>query len=349
MKKKVVIGLSGGIDSSIAALLLKEQGFDVVGLHFTFSEEKQYEQIEKISTQLGIPVHKIDISEDFEIVKQHFANEYFKGRTPSPCTYCNRIIKWNKLIEFADKNACEFISSGHYIRKAQLNGFYHLQKGVDPVKDQSYFLWELDSKVIKRMVNPLGDYTKDEIKEIAKKNGFENLLRKKESMGVCFLKNMDYRDFLQINYPDKTKEINSGVVKDESNQVIGAHKGYIYYTIGQKRGLSLNVNRSAYVSKINPETNELHIGLKKSLNHHHIIIKSIHLINPQSISKNSTIMINIRGLGLNPEEPALIKQIDDNAIELELKKPAWAVAPGQPIVFYENDIVLGGGTAESSW
>jgi len=270
VRKKVVVGLSGGIDSTIAAFLLKEQNFEVIGLHFSFSEEKHSEHLQSISDRLEISTYNIDISHDFEIVKQHFADEYFKGRTPSPCTFCNRVIKWNKLIEYADKFNCDFISSGHYIRKTKLNGFYHLQKGTDAVKDQSYFLWELDSKIINRMINPLGDYTKSEVREIAKNNGFENLIEKKESMGVCFLHDMDYRDFLRLYSPVKTKEINKGIVKDESDHVIGTHEGFIYYTIGQKRGLNLDVNRSAYVSKINPVINELHIGLKKSLYHFHI-------------------------------------------------------------------------------
>ncbi len=160
MKKKVVIGLSGGIDSTIAAFLLKQQGFEVIGLHFTFSEEKQYEHIEVISNQLSIPIHTYNISSDFEIVKEHFANEYFKGRTPSPCTFCNRVIKWNKLIEYADQNNCEYISSGHYIRKAKLTGLYYLQKGIDQVKDQSFFLWEIDSNIINRMIKSFGRFYK---------------------------------------------------------------------------------------------------------------------------------------------------------------------------------------------
>lgn len=349
MRKKVVIGLSGGIDSTISALLLQEQGFDVVGLHFSFEEEKEYNQLKVISDQLNIPVFNMDISLDFEIVKKHFVDEYFRGRTPSPCTFCNRTIKWNKLIEFADQNNCDYISSGHYIRKVNYNGFYHLQKGIDPVKDQSYFLWELNSEIINRMLTPLGDYTKNEVREIAQNKGFGSLLTKNESMGVCFLKNMDYRDFLRNYCPVKIKNIKKGIVKDESDNIIGTHEGYIYYTIGQKRGLTLNYNRTAYVSKINPDTNELNVGIKNSLNHFHIKLKNIHLVNSKRISLNSSIMIYIRGLGLNPEEPALIKHIDGDTIELELKKPAWAVAPGQPVVFYENDILLGGGTAEESW
>ncbi len=349
MSKRVVIGLSGGIDSTIAAFLLKQQGFEVIGLHFTFSEEKQYEHIEIISNQLGIPIHTYDISADFKIVKEHFVSEYFKGRTPSPCTFCNRVIKWSKLIEFADQNNCEHISSGHYIRKTELNGYYHLQKGVDHIKDQSYFLWELNSDIISRMINPLGDYTKKEVREIASRNVFANLLKKKESMGVCFLQNMDYRDFLKTYCPEKTRNIKKGLVKDETGQIIGTHEGFIYYTVGQKRGLNLEIKRPAYVSKINYEKNELTVGLKKSLYNYHIKLENIHLVNPMSISKDTQLMINIRGLGLNPEEPAIVKFIDKNSIELELIMPAWAVAPGQPVVFYKNDILLGGGTAEESW
>ncbi len=168
-------------------------------------------------------------------------------------------------------------------------------------------------------------------------------------MGVCFLQNMDYRDFLKTYYPEKTQKIKKGVVKDETGQFIGTHEGFIYYTVGQKRGLNLEVSRSAYISKINYKKNELTVGIKKSLYHYHIKLENIHLVNPKSIYKDTQLMINIRGLGLNPEEPAKVKFIDEKSIELELSIPAWAVAPGQPVVFYENDILLGGGTAEESW
>lgn len=349
MNKKVVIGLSGGVDSSVAALLLKERGFDVYGLHFFFMDQKYSDKIEQLSDQLNIPIFVLDITDDFEIVKEHFVNEYLKGRTPSPCTYCNRVIKWSKLLDFANQYGCEYISSGHYIRKIEKNGFYYLQKGLDPVKDQSYFLWELSSETIKRMINPLGEYNKTEVRELAKRYGLNNLAKKKESMSVCFLQNMDYRTFIQHNYSDKIENIKHGDVKDDSGKVIGTHQGYIYYTIGQKRGLDLIIGGSAYVKSINPEQNELIVGSKKSLNRNNIRLGSIRLIKPDYIKINSEIIVNIRGYGLNPEEPAIVRKKDLHSIELELKKPAWAVAPGQPVIFYDNDILLGGGIAEASW
>ncbi len=349
MKGKVVIGLSGGIDSTMAALILKNQGYDVVGLHFSFLEDKYADRIEEISKRLKIPVNFENISHDFEMVKRHFANEYLQGRTPSPCTFCNRVIKWQKLNEFADKNNCEFISSGHYIRKILNKGFYHLQKGIDPVKDQSYFLWELDSETIKRMLTPLEFLTKSQVRELAVENGFADIGKSKESMGVCFLNNLDYRIFLKKYLSEKASCINTGVVRDEKNQIIGKHDGYLYYTVGQKRDLLLDSSREAYVSKIDPLNNELTIGTKESLNHYNILLKNIRLINPDSLFMNMKIMINIRGLGLNPQKLAIIKTITPETIEVTLESPAWAVAPGQPVVFYENDIVLGGGIAEKSW
>ncbi|MBI9053637.1 MAG: tRNA 2-thiouridine(34) synthase MnmA [Bacteroidales bacterium] len=349
MKKKVVIGLSGGIDSSMAALMLKNQGYEVIGLHFSFINEKYNLKLDEIASRLRISLVNIDLTNDFEIVKQHFASEYLKGRTPSPCTYCNRVIKWQKLIEFADRNNCEHISSGHYIRTIEKDGFYHLQKGIDIVKDQSYFMWELNSDTIKRMITPLGDYTKQQVREYAKENGFNDLAIKKESMGVCFLENTDYRDFLRKYIPDKMDKIAIGDVIDEQNQIIGSHEGYIHYTIGQKRGLTLKESRQAYVSKIDAKRNELVIGEKKSLNHFNIALNELHLINSTSFMVGSRVIANIRGLGLNPEDPAIVTSRNNNSLELKLSKPAWAVAPGQPVVLYENDIVLGGGIAKRSW
>ncbi len=347
--RKVVIGLSGGVDSTIAALLLKERGFDVYGLHFSFLDEKYPDDVVKLSDRLKIPITIVNVSDDFDLVKNHFVNEYLRGRTPSPCTFCNRVIKWKKLLDYANKNNCEFIASGHYIRKVEKDGFWYLQKGCDPVKDQSYFLWELDSDMIKRMINPLGEFNKDEIRTLAKKYGFKELAGKKESMGVCFLHHMDYRIFIQKNYRNKIRNIKQGVVKNLSGKIIGSHEGYIYYTVGQKRGMNLHIKDSAYVTKIDPEKNELIVAPKSSLNRNNIRLESLHLINPTDLKIDSLVDINVRGYGLNPEEPAIVRKIDSNSMELELKKPAWAVAPGQPVVFYDRDILLGGGIAEYSW
>lgn len=349
MTKRVVIGLSGGLDSSMAALMLKHKGFDVIGLHFSFSEEKYSDKVQSIAERLNIRLINENIKDDFEIVKQHFVNEYLKGRTPSPCTFCNRIIKWNKLLDFADANNCDFIASGHYIRKKNIDGNYYLQKGIDSVKDQSYFLWELDSSIIKRMCTPLGDFTKEQIREYAKSNGFNDLVTKKESMGVCFLQNMDYRDYLKKYIPDKIKNIKPGKVINEENKQIGTHNGYIYYTIGQKRNLKLNDNKKVYVTNIDSNRNVLKVGTKKSLNHYNILLKQIHLINHKDLKLGTEFNVNIRGYGLNPNELALVKEINSEHILLKLKSSAWAVAPGQPVVFYNNDLVLGGGIAEKSW
>ncbi|HKL08237.1 MAG TPA: tRNA 2-thiouridine(34) synthase MnmA [Bacteroidales bacterium] len=349
MNKKVVIGLSGGVDSTIAALLLKQQGYDVTGLHFHFSHEKYNERVSKVAQKLDIPLINLMIDDDFKKVKQHFAYEYLQGRTPSPCTFCNKHIKWKKLLEFANKNKYEFISSGHYIRKINIDGFDYLKKGIDPVKDQSYFLWELESDTIKRMITPLGDYTKDEVRQLAKENGFEDFARQKESMGVCFLHNKDYREFLNDYVPNQLENIKPGIVRDENDRIIGTHEGFVYYTIGQKRDLQLTINRPAYVSEINVTKNELKVGTKPSLYHRHILLNNIHLLNPGVISENSSIHINIRGLGINPSRPAIVKSVQTEMMELELPDAAWAVAPGQPVVFYDDDILLGGGIAVKSW
>lgn len=347
--KKVVIGLSGGLDSSMVALMLKEQGYEVIGLHFSFAGEKYSKHLKKVVNELNISVVDIDITDDFEEVKRHFANEYLTGRTPSPCTYCNKIIKWKKLIEFADQNNIDFVASGHYIRKEFTNGSVYLKKGIDPVKDQSYFMWELSSDIIQRMITPLGDFTKNEVRDYARKKGFDFLAERKESMGVCFLQNMDYRQFLKEYIPNEYNSIKEGIVLDEENNVIGKHNGYVNYTIGQKRDLMLEKTREAYVSRINSKTNELTVGEKKSLNHYNIDLNSCHFINNDDICIGKEVLVNVRGLGLNPNEPGIIKEMSKGSITIELSAPAWAVAPGQPVVLYNNDIVLGGGIAKSSW
>jgi len=199
------------------------------------------------------------------------------------------------------------------------------------------------------MLTPLGNLTKSQVRDLAVEYGFEDIGKGKESMGICFLNNMDYRVFLKKYLSEKASCINSGVVRDEKNQIIGKHDGYLYYTVGQKRDLLLDSSREAYVSKIDPLNNELTIGTKESLNHYNILLKNIRLINPDSLFMNMKIMVNIRGFGLNPEKLAILRTITPETIEFALESPAWAVAPGQPVVFYENDIVLGGGIAEKSW
>jgi tRNA-specific 2-thiouridylase len=210
-------------------------------------------------------------------------------------------------------------------------------------------MWELDSATIKKMINPLGDLTKKQIKQFAIENGFSDLAKGRESMGVCFLHNSDYRDFLKTYIPEEIKNINQGIVRDENGQIIGTHEGYIYYTIGQKRGLNLQKPREAYVSHIDSLKNELIIGTKDSLNHFNVLLRNVSLIDPKTLSRKSKVLANIRGLGLNPQEPAVVENIGTDSLELKLESPAWAVAPGQPVVLYKNDIVLGGGIAEKSW
>ncbi len=349
MKKRVVIGLSGGLDSAMAALMLKKKGYNVIGLHFSFSDEKYSTEVNGIADKLEIPLFTENIKNEFEIVKQYFANEYLKGRTPSPCTFCNRVVKWNKLLQFADSNNCDLIASGHYIRKENIKGKYYFKKGVDPIKDQSYFLWELNSDIIERIITPLGDYTKEQIREFAKLNGFNHLASKKESMGVCFLHKMDYRDFLKKYIPDEIRKIKPGVVVNEENQPIGTHNGYIYYTIGQKRDLLLNDNRKAYVGSVDSINNVLKVGSKQSLNHFNIKLAQIHLIDKDDVKPGSEITVNVRGYGLNPKELAIVKEINSQEIIVSLKSAAWAVAPGQPVVFYKDDLLLGGSIAEKSW
>jgi len=199
------------------------------------------------------------------------------------------------------------------------------------------------------MINPLGSYTKDQVREMAKENGFETLARKNESMGVCFLHNSDYRDFLQKYIPGEIEKIGKGIVLDDKGKEIGTHKGYIYYTVGQKRDLNLVDNRKAYVTNIDARNNILTVDKKESLNHYNILLDNIHLINQEDITEGSKIYVNIRGYGLNPGELAEVKEIKSNNVLLKLTSPAWAVAPGQPVVFYKDDMVLGGGIAIKSW
>lgn len=343
MKKSVIIGLSGGVDSSVAAYLLQQQGFSVTGLTLkVLDDDLAIQNAKKIADFLNIRHITLDIRADFnKIVVQDFIDKYNTGQTPSPCILCNKTIKWHFLYNYAKENNIDFIASGHYVKIVKNEGVFYIGKGADEIKDQSYFLWDLPQKYLKKMITPLGNFTKEEIKIMAQKNGLNKLINKKESMGVCFLKGRNYRDFLQ----EKGVEINKkGDVLNETGEIIGEHYGIVNYTTGQKNGMNIFTQGSFYVKKLDHNTNTLTVTDKKSLNVRKIILKDYYFANIKDIEKyNGKINVKIRGYGLNPQETCKLKLLDNNKILVELNDDAWAPAIAQPVVFYYKNIVLGGG------
>lgn len=347
--QKIVVGMSGGVDSTLTAAKLKEAGYEVIGVTLlmweTESSSQSISEAQQQARSIGIEHHILDCRSDFlSKIVAPFTNSYLCGETPSPCAWCNPLIKWNFLAQFADSIGAFYISTGHYIDTVEHKGHYYIRKGIDPVKDQSYYLWMVPESLIKRMVQPLGGITKQQTREQITERSLNNLVPNKESMSVCFLAGKDYRDFLHEQAPDRMGSIAEGNVIDEKGEIIGSHRGFPYYTIGQKRGMNLFQERDAYVTKIDSSKNQLTIGKKCDLLCKTLQVRELHLIAPEEITPTTALEVKVRGLGLNPEGAGYLT-FEGSHGSIILENPAWAISPGQPVVFYIDGRVIGGGIA----
>lgn len=355
-QKRIVLGMSGGTDSSVSAMILKNEGYEVIGVSlWMYGENKNNKNnlpdfiidAEELANKLGIKFLYIDAREEFKnrIIK-NFVGEYLNGRTPSPCIECNPTIKWKLLLDYADEIKADHIATGHYINiEKHDDGLYYIHKGICEAKDQSYFMWKLGQEFLSRIICPLGNFTKDEVRAIAIKNAYPKIAKKKESMGICFVNNIDYRDYLKNFVPDIDEKIGEGNIYNTKGEKIGTHDGFPYYTIGQKRGLNLIKKEGLLVSKIDSNNNSLILDKRDNLMQKNIDVSNYSFINIDLI-KRKNIRTIIRGIGLNPEAYSTITIIDKNKLSVRLDNPAWAIAPGQPVAFYIEDILIGGGIAE---
>lgn len=354
---RVILGMSGGTDSSVTAMMLQDQGYEVIGVslwfytnNHSYDENDNYPDFildaQKLAHKLGLEHHVIDARKEFrDIIIQFFLDEYLAGRTPSPCIQCNPNLKWKLLLEKADELNCDHIATGHYITIEDENGLFYINKGNDSAKDQSYFLWNLQQDILSRTLTPLGKYTKPEVREIAKSYGFEEVAKKKESMGVCFMDRKDYRDFLQEMIPDLNEKIGKGKAVDVNGKELGTHDGYPYYTVGQKRGIELEEKTGLMVSRIDAKNNTLILEKKADLNKLQLRISGYYFHNIEDIKQNNITTV-VRGLGLNPDGYSQITILNENELLVDLENPAWAMAPGQPVAFYIGNKLIGGGFAE---
>ncbi len=346
--------MSGGIDSSMSAYLLQQQEYEVVGItfntHSPMSSEESVSFIseaKKLADKLQIKHYTIDVYDDFKrSVIDYFVDEYMEGRTPNPCIRCNETIKWKLLYEESERLQCDYISTGHYVSLVKNDNYYHIKKGLDPKKDQSYFLWNLPQYILKRCIFPLGTLLKSEVREKAQELGYNQLADKKESMGVCFLQGQNYRDFLLSLKADKLKSLANGTVKNSNGETVGSHDGIPLYTIGQKRGLNLNRNEGEYVAELHPEKNLIITAPKTKLHSSTLIINDYIFNNPSFLDTKRNVDIRIRGLDAVPPTPGTI-EIVNNKLIVHFSVPVWAITPGQSIVFYKDtNIVIGGGIAD---
>lgn len=357
MKEKVLVAMSGGIDSAVTALLLKEQGYDIVGMtmktwDYASASGAQKEtgccsldsinDARNLAVRLGFPHYIIDIREEFEHhIVDNFIDEYMGGRTPNPCVLCNTHIKWDALLHRADKLGCQYLATGHYGRIRYEDGRYRLAKGLDRKKDQSYFLWGLSQENLSRTLMPLGKYVKDDVKKLAAERGFTELARKRESYEICFVPDDDYRGFLRSRVKRDTPW--AGNFVDHRGKVLGRHRGYPFYTIGQRRGLGIAGPEPYYVTEIRPETNEVVLGVRDDLMSTRMLVKDINLIKWSQINDNLRVLVKIRYKDRG--KMARIRQ-RGNKIYVDFERPVRAIAPGQSAVFFKGSDVVGGGFIE---
>lgn len=353
MKKKVAVGMSGGVDSSVAVYLLKEQGYDVIGVTMQiWQDEDPLAQAEnggccglsavddarRVADRLGIPYYVLNFKREFkENVIDYFMDEYMHARTPNPCIACNRYVKWEALLNRARELGCDYIATGHYARVVQLdNGRYALKKSATDRKDQTYALYNLTQEQLAHTLMPVGEYEKEQIREIAAKIGLL-IANKPDSQEICFIPDNDYAGYIER---ESGKTFPKGNFVDLEGNILGTHKGIIHYTIGQRKGLGLSMGSPVFVVDIRPETNEVVIGSNLDTFHDSLYAGKVNLMSVDALEGEREVVAKIRYS--HKGAPCRIRMVDEDTVLCKFKEPVRAITPGQAVVFYDGDIVLGG-------
>jgi tRNA-specific 2-thiouridylase len=356
-KGKVLVAMSGGIDSTVVALMLHHEGYEVVGITMktwdyassgTSTKETgccnidSFNDARQAAVHHGFPHFILDIRDEFgDFVIENFVDEYLAGRTPNPCVMCNTHIKWRALLKRADALDCEFIATGHYgLIRQHDNGRYVISKGLDETKDQSYVLWGLDQELLSRTMLPLGGYRKSEIRQMAVDLGYPELAKKSESYEICFVPDNDYRGFLKNRVEGLEEKVNGGWFVDKEGKKLGQHKGYPFYTIGQRKGLEIAMGRPIYVTAINPDTNTVVLGDESDLEQNDMLVGRLNWIKYDGISDGMEAITKIRY-----KDTGALSNLytTDNGIRARFYENVKGIAPGQSAVFYEGNDVIGGG------
>lgn len=349
--KKVVIGMSGGVDSSVAAYILKERGFDVIGVTMQMFTDKEgacistnaVEDAKRVAEQLKIPHYVMDFGVEFKKnVMDYFVDEYLRGHTPNPCIACNRYVKWEALLKRGRELGADCIATGHYARIKQLpNQRYVVSDSVTSQKDQTYALYQLTQEQLSHTLMPVGDYTKSEIRSIAGKIGLD-VASKPDSQDICFLPENNYAEFICKSAAYSPVP---GNFVDTKGHVLGTHKGLIYYTVGQRKGLGLSLGMPYFVVRLIPETNEVVLGTNDevfttSLTANSLNWQAINDIGDEELVLKAKVRYSHKGSICH------VRKIENDRICCEFDEPVRAVTPGQAVVFYKDDYIVGGGTIE---
>lgn len=356
MSRKVVVGMSGGVDSSVAAWLLKEQGYDVIGVTMQIWQDEDTEVQEaeggccglsavddarRVAMDLGIPYYVMNFKEEFrKNVMDYFVGEYVEGRTPNPCIACNRHVKWESLLRRSMAIGADYIATGHYAQIDRLpGGRYSLKTSVTAAKDQTYALYNLTQEQLSHTLMPVGSYHKEEIRDMAERLGLP-VAHKPDSQEICFIPDHDYASFIE-EYTGR--ELPPGNFVDLDGNVLGRHRGITHYTVGQRKGLNLSMGRPVFVVEIRPETNEVVIGDNQDVFTNVLRCDKLNWMAVDGLhGKSMDVLAKIRYS--HKGSPCTIREIGDDMVECRFHEPVRAVTPGQAVVFYDGDYVAGGGT-----
>lgn len=354
-KKKVVVGMSGGVDSSVAAWLLKEQGYDVIGVTMQIWQDEEQEIQEenggccglsavddarRVATDLGIPYYVMNFKQEFkEKVIDYFIDEYLQGRTPNPCIACNRYVKWESLLKRSMDIGADYIATGHYAQIVRLvNGRYTLKTSVTSVKDQTYALYNLTQEQLKRTLMPVGSYSKEQIRQIADQIGLQ-VANKPDSQDICFVPDGDYASYIEEN---SGQRIRPGNFVTTDGTIVGQHKGIVHYTVGQRKGLGLSLGHPVFVLEIRPETNEIVIGSNEESMSHYVRADRVNYMSAADIEGKKRVWAKIR---YNHKGAwCTVEKTGADEILCTFEEPVRAITPGQAVVLYDGEYVLGGGT-----